>query len=47
VFVANGKKRRAESTILESDSLINALQQQSALDEAALKEVIQVRAAVC
>lgn len=43
VFVAQGKRRRAESTILESDSLMKALQQQTELDDRALKEIIQAR----
>lgn len=38
--MAQGKKRRAESTILESDSLIKALQHQSALDEKSLTGII-------
>lgn len=41
VFVAQGKRRRCESTILESDSLIKALQQQSELDQKSLTEIIQ------
>lgn len=42
VFVAQGKRRRCESTILESDSLIKALQQQSELDHKSLTDIIQV-----
>lgn len=43
VFVAQGRRRRAESTILESESLIKALQQQSELDNKSLAAIIQVR----
>jgi hypothetical protein len=42
VFVAQGRRRRAESTILESESLIKALQQQSELDNKSLAAIIQV-----
>lgn len=43
VFVAQGRRRRAESTILESESLIKALQQQTELDQKSLSDIIQVR----
>jgi hypothetical protein len=46
VFVAQGKRRRAESTILESESLIKALQQQTELDQKSLTEIIQVSQAL-
>jgi hypothetical protein len=43
--VAQGKRRRAESTILESASLIKALTQQTSVDEKALQDITQVRVA--
>lgn len=42
VFVAQGRRRRAESTILESESLVKALQQQTEMDQKSLAEIIQV-----
>lgn len=42
VFVAQGRRRRAESTILESESLVKALQQQTELDQKSLTEIIKV-----
>jgi hypothetical protein len=40
--VAQGRRRRAESTILESESLVKALQQQTEMDQKSLTEIIQV-----
>jgi hypothetical protein len=42
VFVAQGKRRRAQSTILESESLIKALTQQTELDDKSLTDIVQV-----
>eukprot|EP00775_Hariotina_reticulata_P002396 gene2396-2700_t len=39
IFVAQGRYRRAESSILESESLIKALQEQKELDSKSMNEI--------